>query len=100
MKLHELIKTFEAGTTEVNLEHITKYKRSLLTYYRNYYIGEPIVMVTSVFNAGALGMIVPAAEFGEALDVYLAVNGIYHGHPDYESEYEIINANSIFLKNL
>lgn len=100
MKLHELIELFEAGTTEVSLEHIAKYKRSLLTYYRSYYIGDPIVMVTSVFNAGALGMVVPSAEFVEALDVYLAVNGINPNHPDYEAEYETISANSIFLKNL
>ena len=101
MKLHELIDKFSRNQP-VSTELILPYKKSLRTLLQSRYNGEPILMVTSVFNAGSMGLVVPADEFNDAIHHYL----IEHNpetkvdSEDWESYSETINANSIFLKDL
>lgn len=106
MYLHEIITANEQEQTAISIEHIIKYKKSLLTYYSNYFNCEAILMVTSVFNACSYGKIVPSNEFNEAICAYLEVLYIEQeeNSPEFNedllSQYETINFNSVFLKQL
>ena len=100
MKLHEIIECFDSGTTAVEIEHVLKYKRSLLAYYRDMYNGEPIFMVTSVTNNSCYGIVVPANDFPDALDVWMEASGTERDSQDWEDECETINYNSKFLKDV
>ena len=94
MKLNEIISTNDKGTDSILIEKLIPYKKSLLTYYRDLFNCEPILMVTSVFNAAQYGIIVPSNEMDEALDIYIA-------DEDYSDEdKEVIYFNSIALYNL
>jgi len=98
MKLHEIITTFEGGTSSVLTELLHPYKKSLLTYYKAYYNCEPVLMVTDVFNACSYAMVVPGNEFSEAIYHYLAAD---EGLTDEEKEQqtELISFQSIMLKD-
>jgi hypothetical protein len=100
MKLYELIETFSRNQP-VDVALILPYKRSLRTYYQNWHLGEPILMITSVFNAGALGLVVPADEYHEAVYSYLAEHNpeTEYDSEDWNSYVEVISANSRFLKD-
>jgi hypothetical protein len=106
MYLHEIITANEAPQTAINTEEIIKYKKSLLTYYSEQFCEEPILMITSVFNACSYAKIVPASELNEAVCAYLEVLYIEQDENEQEfnedlfSQFETINFNSIFLKQL
>ena len=97
MKLHEIISHFDSGTIAVEWEHVRKYRRSLLAYYRDMYNGEPIFMVVSVTNNSCYGIVVPANDFPDALDTWMAASGTKRDSEDWENECELINFNSKFL---
>ena len=100
LKLSEIIRISESDDQSVSLECIARYKKSLLTYFRRYYRnGEPMLLVTDVFNAIAYAKVVPESDFSDALETY--VNSI----PDLteeerEAEREIISFNSRPLARL
>lgn len=102
MKLHEIIEANECHTTSILIEEIIKYKRSLLTYYKDQFIYEPILMVTDVMNAVQYGKIVSTDEFQEAVYAFMGVS--YVDEEDTESEqfaqYETICFNSMLLSKL
>jgi len=94
MLLNEIITINDKGTDAILIEKLIPYKKSLLTYYRDFFNCEPILMVTSVFNAAQYGIIVPSNEMDEALNIYIA-------DEDYSDEdKEVIYFNSIALYNL
>lgn len=103
MKLHELIDKFSRNQP-VDVALILPYKKSLIAYFKGQarFGSEPILMVTSVFNAGSLGLVVPADEFSDAIYHYLIEHNpeTEYGSEDWESYSETISANSIFLKDL
>lgn len=90
MKLHEIIAHNENPKTEILIESMAPYFKSLRTYYEAYYCQECVLMVTTVFNAAQYGKIVPANEFSEAIDEYT----------DDEDEKELINFQSQMLNNI
>ena len=108
MKLHEIIALNGNANELLNgsyicTEKFMPYKKSLLTYYRDLYGCEPVVMVSSVFNVGAWGRIVPADLLTECVAAYLTDDVCESvSDPDDEKfgEYETIMFNSIFLKDL
>lgn len=98
MKLFEIIESNEVPGAVINTEVFYKYKRSLLTYYRDYFCCEPILMVTDVFNAAQYGKIVPSDEYHEAQNEYLETQDLCQ--EDTQHEAEMIDYNSIFLEQL
>lgn len=106
MNLAEIIKTNENPTTTILTSEIMKYKRSLLAYYRNLFCEEPILLVDSVFNTCSYAKIVPSSEFTQAVCDLLEVSHIVEDEKeegfnfDIFAQYETINFNSIFLKDL
>lgn len=102
MKLHEIIKLNEDHETSLLVESLIPYKKSLLTYYKDYFCCEPILMVTSVSNAVQYAKIVPSNEFKDAIYAYIGVDYVNEENEDSEefAEFETINFNSILLKDL
>lgn len=102
MKLHEIIKANEHHTSAILIELLIPYKRSLLTYYRDLFCSEPMLMVTDVMNVCQYAKIVPANEFNEAVYAYMGVD--YVDEEDTESDdfaqHETINFNSMPLSKL
>lgn len=99
MLLHEIISLSEQSETGILIEEIAKYKRSLVTYYKEYYNCEPVLVVTSVFNACQYGFIASAEEINDAIDTYLNADDTLD-EEDKENERELINFQSIMLSNL
>ena len=64
LKLHEII-NYSEKLTPVLIELIVPYKKSLLTYYKDQYKNDPILVVTSVFNAAQYGFITCADNYIE-----------------------------------
>ena len=94
MKLFEIIEICEEGTQSILIEMLIPYKKQLLTYFEKYYImGDPILMVTDVFNSAQYGIIVPSYEFDEAMQTY-------YGDELDEDTRELVSFQSILLKNL
>ena len=94
MKLHEIIEISEEGTQSILIELIVPYKKQLLTYFEEYYMmGDPVLMVTSVFNACSYGLVVPSYEFEEAMQAY------YSEELD-DDVRELVSYQSILLKDL
>ncbi len=106
MNLSEIIETNEIHTISISTEQLIKYKKSLLVYYTDLFCCEPILMVTDVFNVGSFAKIVPSSEFNEAIYAYMGVPYIEQDeneegfNEDLFAQYETINFNSIFLKQL
>ena len=100
MKLHEIIAANEVDTTSVLIEKLIPYKQSLLTYYANEFPrnSEPLLMVTSVFNAAQYGKIVCDFELCEAIDAYLVDSDLTE--EEWDHEVELISFQSIMLKDL
>lgn len=98
MLLHQIITTLEPGNKSILVEKMMPYKKSLYTYFKDYYCCEPILMVTDVFNAAQYGQIVPCNEFNEAIDIYLQDSDLTD--EEKEEQNELISFNSIFLKDL
>jgi len=99
-KLHEIIAINSKGTDSILIELLHPYKRSLLTYYTDLFCCEPILMVTSIFNAAQYGIIVSSNEFSEALEYYIENDLENEDYEMKESERETISFNSIMLKDL
>lgn len=98
MKLHEIIQALEEPTNSVQIDTLIPYKKSLFTYYENYFCCEPILMVTMVSNAVQYAQIVSANDFTDA--VFHWVESMNLSDEDKESEIEVISYNSIPLKEL
>tara|TARA_R110000868_G_scaffold400868_1_gene675583 strand:+ start:719 stop:1015 length:297 start_codon:yes stop_codon:yes gene_type:complete len=97
MLLHEIIKINDKGTLSILTETLYKYKKSLYTYYKDMFCGEPILMVTSVFNAAQYAIIVPSNEFTDAIDTYLQSEEL--SEEERQNEVELISYQSIMLKD-
>jgi hypothetical protein len=67
-----------------------------LTYYKNQYAGEPVLIVTSVFNAGEYGFISTADNFNEDIINFLEDPDCMNEDSESFAEYETICFNSIF----
>jgi hypothetical protein len=101
MKLYEIIEANEKDKTSILIEKLIPYKKSLLTYYRNLFPSEPILMVTMVANAVQYAQIVPSDEFTEAISDWMGEPIDFDDEEsDTYAEYETICANSIMLKDL
>ena len=100
LKLHEIIELNEDITKDILIELLLPYKKSLLTYYNDLFLSEPVLMVTMVSNAVQYGKIVPSAEFTEALIEYIEDPDCMEEDNENFCEYETISFNSIMLKNL
>lgn len=98
MKLHEIIEANSILGAAISTGAIYKYKRSLLTYYRDAFCCEPILMITDVFNAAQYGKIVPSDDYRGAQYEYLKALGLCQ--EDAEQQAEIIDFNSMFLEQL
>ncbi len=70
LKLSDIIRLSDESKTGIDISIIYQYKRSLLTYYTNYYSCEPVLIVTDVFNAVQYGFIAPSNEIDEAINTY------------------------------
>ena len=107
MKLHEIIEQNNANeTNSILVETLVPYKKQLLTWFTNEFIGEPMLMVVSVFNACQYAKIVDEFEFSEAINKYLGVDYIEtdSNDPNFNSDlfcdYETICSNSMVLSKL
>lgn len=100
LKMFEIIEYCNDLKSSVLIKQIVPYKKSLLTYYTDYFTSEPFLMVTSVFNAAQYGIIVPMDEFMESVCEYLNDNNCTDPDSETYSEYETICFNSIPLSNL
>ena len=98
LKLHEIIELNEEDTNAILIELLLPYKKSLLTYYSNYFASEPALMVTAVMNAAQYGKIVPSDELWDAFIAY--DNGETENIQDQSDYFEEICSNSMLLKNL
>ncbi len=96
MNLAQIIEINDKGTSGILTELLYKYKKSLFTYYSNYFNCEPILMVTDVFNAAQYAIIVPANEFHEAINHYLDADNSLTDE-EKESSIELISYQSIPL---
>ena len=99
MKLHEIIKHNENETTSILYEALHPYKKLLYAYYSNeFYPSEPVLMVTSVFNAAQYAKIVPSEDFMQIVEDFAKSRS--EDIEDIETDIETINFNSTFLKNI
>lgn len=74
MKLHEIIDVMldvDKEHLSVEYDQISKYKRSLYSYFSDYFCCEPVCMVTSVTNNSAYMRIVPSDEFSECVENWI-----------------------------
>lgn len=98
MKLYEIIEANDQPDQSILSELLVPYKKALLTYYRDLFCCEPVLMVTDVFNAAQYAKIVPVDEFSEAIEDYLADRDL--SEEDKEAEAETINFNSVLFQQL
>lgn len=97
MQLHEIISISEKGTSSILLELLHPYKRSLYTYFKDYYCSEPVLIITDVMNAAQYGFIAPANEMHEAISTYLQDSDLTE--QEKEEQTELICFQSIMLKD-
>lgn len=100
MKLHEIITALETPTNSVLIESMIPYKKSLLAYYRDQFMTEPVLMVTMVANAVQYARIEPQDEFNEAICAYLDDYDCLNEGSENFGEYETICFNSMMLADL
>ena len=94
IELNEIVEMCEEGTQSILIELIVPYKKQLLTYFEKYYMmDDPILMVTSIFNACQYGIIVPSCEFEEAMQAYF-------GDELDDDTRELVSFQSTLLNNL
>ena len=74
MKLHEIIEQNAIDTNSILIELLLPYKKSLYTIFSREYRGEPVLMVTDVFNAAQYSKIVPANDFIDAVALDMHVS--------------------------
>jgi hypothetical protein len=96
MLLYQIVETLKVPDQSILIEEIVKYKNSLLTIYGN----DCFLMVTSTFNVGSYARIVSIGDgFIESVEDY--VNTIPDlSEEDRKNEIELINFQSLQLKDL
>lgn len=100
MKLAEIIENNKIATRSIEIQALQPYFKSLYAYYSNYFYGEPVLMVTDVFNACQYAKIVDSSEFNEAVCEYIKSECIENeSNEDKICQYETINFNSKMLKD-
>jgi hypothetical protein len=103
--LSDIIQANECPTTAIDTSILFAYKKALYVYYKDLFCCEPVILVTTVFNAVSYAKIVPYAEYYEAICEFLAVPYIVEDkteegyNEDIFSQYESINFNSKLLKD-
>lgn len=100
LKLHEIIELNDKVHNSILIESLIPYKNSLYLYYKDYFCGEPVLMVTSVCNAVQYAKIVPANEFTDCIINWLDNPDCMNEDNDNFCEFETINFNSIMLSDL
>ena len=101
MRLSKLIDIFDNDhTASILWDKVSPYKKILYVYYKNLFMCEPVLLVTSLTNSTCYGRIVPENELYEAITSYLEVPYIDSDDEEIESYYETICANSKLLKEL
>ena len=100
MKLHEIIEQNAIDTNSILIELLLPYKKSLYTIFSREYRGEPVLMVTDVFNAAQYSKIVPANDFIDAVCAYLDDYNCTDEESENYAAYETICFNSIPLSKL
>ena len=108
MKTYKLFEVIERNDNNfyVSYENQKMYIKSLYTYYKDYFNCEPIALITNVTNVGGVMRIVSENEFNEAIYEEMGVHYVEtdernpHYNEDLFYEYDIINANSRYLKDL
>lgn len=100
LKLHEIIEINESGRDSILISELQKYRKSLKVYYNHYFVRDPMLMVTAVFNACSYAIIVPGNEFTESVINYIGDPDCINEDNKNFAEYETICFNSIMLDNL
>ena len=96
--LHEVIDLLENGE-ELTYQTIAPFKKSVYTYFKDWFCYEPVCMVTFVTNVLQGVKIVSSNDFMEEVRHY--VKGLHLDSEEEESnEIELINFNSRMLKDL
>ena len=100
LKLHEIIELNEKPHTSILIELLIPYKYSLYTYYKDYFCGEPVLMVTCVCNAVQYGKIVSSQDFTDSVIDWINDPDCIDEESENFGEYETICFNSIPLSKL
>lgn len=100
LKLHEIIELNDKPNNSILIESLIPYKNSLYTYYKDYFCGEPVLMVTSVCNAVQYGKIVSSQDFTDSIIDWIDDPDCMNEDNDNFCEFETINFNSIMLSDL
>lgn len=101
MKMHEIVDLMlnpNYSTASISYEAISKYKKSLYIYFKDYFDCEPALMVTSVTNNSTYMRIVPSYEFDEEVRWYVESSDI--DAKDWNNEIELINFNSKMMDEI
>lgn len=71
IELNDQILTGQTDCRGISFEEISKYRKSLTTYYRNEWpiYNDPVFVATFVTNSICAGVIAPSCELGEVYDV-------------------------------
>lgn len=92
MKLHQIIEHWDKNPSDsISTETLYPYKRSLLTYFEDYFCCEPVLMVTDVFNAAQYAIIVPSNEFSDALEAYLEECDLDEEEKEHEHKWSLVD---------
>jgi hypothetical protein len=70
MKLHETIEALEQGLLAVEYGQISKYKKSILTYFSRLFTSTPMLIPVAVSNAAQYCLIAPVGEVYDAIIAY------------------------------
>lgn len=101
MKLQEIIIANARAQSAIEYGQIHPYLKSLNTYYKENFEGEPILMVCEVMNAAQYVKIVDSNYFNEEVCKYIGCKEYeIEDNDDYLSQFETINFNSKLLKDL
>ena len=98
MLLYQIIRNNDAAKFSILTEILFQYKKSLYTYYKDMFNCEPVLMVTTVYNAAQYALIVPSNELGEAIDNWVNLQED-STEEEKEEERELIGFQSIMLKD-
>lgn len=93
MNLSDIIAQNKKADESIEYGQLRPYLKSLYIYYKDRYCCEPVLMVTDVMNAAQYARIVSSDDFTEAIYNYLGIECD-------PGDYEVINSNSMLLKDL
>lgn len=102
METPNLAQVLRCESYEYNfsIDDILKYKKSILTYYEQFYANDPIFLVTSVTNNSCIGFITSSSDFIEEICAYLDDYNCQDEESENFGEFETICFNSKFVKDL